>query len=111
MTVLVVDDGGYGMLRYDQQVAGDPERGVDLHGPDWVALAAAFGLAALAVPSVGEPLRAALAGGGRPRRPDPAARTRRCCTHRGRRRRAGTRPADRYGGGACRPAPPTGGDG
>ena len=61
MTVLVVDDGGYGMLRYDQQVAGDAERGVDLHGPDWVALALAFGLTAHAVPSVGAPLRDALA--------------------------------------------------
>ena len=67
VTVLIVDDGGYGMLRYDQQVAGDPERGVDLHGPDWVALAAAFGLPAFAVASVGAPLREALAAAaGRP---------------------------------------------
>ena len=44
VTVLVVDDGGYGMLRYDQQAAGDPERGVDLLGPDWVALAQSFGM-------------------------------------------------------------------
>jgi acetolactate synthase-1/2/3 large subunit len=42
--VLVVDDGGYGMLRYDQQRAGWPQTGVDLMGPDWVALAAAYGL-------------------------------------------------------------------
>ncbi len=61
VTVLVIDDGGYGMLRYDQLVAGDPERGVDLQGPDWVALAHAFGLAASEVESVGEPLREALA--------------------------------------------------
>ena len=45
VTVLVVDDGGYGMLRFDQQVAGDAERGVDLVGPDWVALAGAYGIA------------------------------------------------------------------
>jgi acetolactate synthase-1/2/3 large subunit len=34
VTVLVVDDGGYGMLRYDQARVGDPEVGVDLVGPD-----------------------------------------------------------------------------
>ena len=61
VTVLVVDDGGYGMLRHDQQVAGDPERGVDLDGPDWIALADAFGIAAHALDSVGAPLAAALA--------------------------------------------------
>ncbi|MET0741186.1 MAG: thiamine pyrophosphate-binding protein [Candidatus Nanopelagicales bacterium] len=42
--VLVVDDGGYGMLRYDQERAGWPQHGVDLVGPDWVALATAYGL-------------------------------------------------------------------
>jgi acetolactate synthase-1/2/3 large subunit len=44
LTVLLVDDGGYGILRYDQQRAGDAERGVDLAGPDWPALASAFGI-------------------------------------------------------------------
>lgn len=44
VTVLVVDDGGYGMLRFDQDRAGDPHRGVDLLGPDWAALGRAFGL-------------------------------------------------------------------
>ena len=44
VTVLIVDDGGYGMLRYDQQVFGHPERGVDLLTPDWTALGAAFGI-------------------------------------------------------------------
>jgi thiamine pyrophosphate-dependent acetolactate synthase large subunit-like protein len=39
----VVDDGGYGMLRYDQQVDGHEERGVDLVAPDWAVLAAAYG--------------------------------------------------------------------
>jgi thiamine pyrophosphate-dependent acetolactate synthase large subunit-like protein len=61
VTVLVVDDGGYGMLRYDQSRVGDPEVGVDLVGPDFCALAAAFGLAATAVPSVGDGLAVALA--------------------------------------------------
>jgi thiamine pyrophosphate-dependent acetolactate synthase large subunit-like protein len=50
--VLVVDDQGYGMLRYDQTHAGHAERGVDLLGPDWTALAAAFGVAAREVRSV-----------------------------------------------------------
>ncbi|HEX5493356.1 MAG TPA: thiamine pyrophosphate-binding protein [Mycobacteriales bacterium] len=44
VTVLVVDDGGYGMLRFDQDRAGDPHRGVDLTGPDWSALGSAFGI-------------------------------------------------------------------
>ena len=44
-TLLIVDDGGYGMLRYDQQVAAHPERGVDLFSPNWELLAASFGLA------------------------------------------------------------------
>ncbi len=44
VTVLVVDDGGYGMLRYDQDRAGDPHRGVDLATPDLAALGRAFGL-------------------------------------------------------------------
>ena len=39
VTVLVVDDGGYGMLRYDQDRAGDAHRGVDLFRPDFAALA------------------------------------------------------------------------
>lgn len=44
VTLLVIDDGGYGMLRFDQQVFGHPERGVNLGNPDWVALAASFGI-------------------------------------------------------------------
>ena len=43
-TLLIVDDGGYGMLRFDQIVMGHPERGVDLVSPDWAVLAQAFGL-------------------------------------------------------------------
>jgi acetolactate synthase-1/2/3 large subunit len=61
VTVLVVDDGGYGMLRYDQRAAGRAERGVDLAGPDWLALAAAYGIHAEEAAGAGEPLRAALA--------------------------------------------------
>lgn len=44
VTLLVVDDGGYGMLRFDQQVFGHPERGVDLLTPEWHSLGAAFGI-------------------------------------------------------------------
>ena len=44
MTVVIVDDGGYGMLRYDQAIAGHPRIGTDLESPDFVALAASFGL-------------------------------------------------------------------
>jgi acetolactate synthase-1/2/3 large subunit len=44
VTVLLVDDGGYGMLRYDQDHSGDPHRGVDLVRPDFGALGRAFGI-------------------------------------------------------------------
>jgi thiamine pyrophosphate-dependent acetolactate synthase large subunit-like protein len=70
VTVLLVDDGGYGMLRFDQQTAGEPERGVDLVGPDWLALAGAYGIAAEVAPDTGPGLRAALeraAAAGEPR--------------------------------------------
>ena len=44
LTAVIVDDGGYGMLRYDQDVTGTPRFGVDLRTPDFAALAAAFGI-------------------------------------------------------------------
>ncbi|MBC3192930.1 thiamine pyrophosphate-binding protein [Pseudonocardia sp. C8] len=68
VTVLVVDDGGYGMLRYDQDRAGAPHAGVDLHTPDLVALAGAYGLDAVdtGIDGLGAALRDA-AGSGRPR--------------------------------------------
>ncbi len=44
ITLLINDDGGYGMLRFDQQTFGHPERGVDLLTPDWLALASSFGI-------------------------------------------------------------------
>ncbi len=59
VTTLIVDDGGYGMLRYDQQVFGHPERGVDLVVPEWHALGQAFGITVETVPGV-EALGAAL---------------------------------------------------
>lgn len=42
MTIVLVDDGGYGMLRFDQVHAGDTPFGVELVTPDFAALAAAF---------------------------------------------------------------------
>lgn len=44
ITLVVVDDGGYGMLRFDQKVFGHAERGVDLVTPDWQLLAQSFGI-------------------------------------------------------------------
>ena len=46
LTAVVVDDGGYGMLRFDQDLKGDPHDGVDLHTPDFVAMARSFGVRA-----------------------------------------------------------------
>jgi thiamine pyrophosphate-dependent acetolactate synthase large subunit-like protein len=46
LTVIVVDDGGYGMLRFDQLRAGGEPFGVDLATPDFVALTKSFGLPA-----------------------------------------------------------------
>jgi thiamine pyrophosphate-dependent acetolactate synthase large subunit-like protein len=61
LTAVVVDDGGYGMLRYDQDVAGDARYGVDLHTPDFAALATAFGVRAEAVDGLDDAFGAALA--------------------------------------------------
>jgi len=44
LTAVIVDDGGYGMLRYDQVKAGTETFGVDLHTPDFEAMAASFGV-------------------------------------------------------------------
>jgi len=60
VTIVLVDDGGYGMLRFDQRHRGEPTFGVDLRGPDFVALAAAFGIAGTAVEGFGETFAAAL---------------------------------------------------
>jgi len=44
LTILLHDDDGYGMLRFDQQVMKHPERGVNLFNPDWQVLAQSFGI-------------------------------------------------------------------
>ena len=46
VTVVLVDDGGYGMLRYDFTQSGETPVGTELEPPDFVALAAAFRVAA-----------------------------------------------------------------
>jgi len=51
MTVIVFDDGGYGVLRNMQQAEGTGRIAVDLHTPEFVALAEACGLASVRVSS------------------------------------------------------------
>jgi acetolactate synthase-1/2/3 large subunit len=54
LVTVIADDGGYGMLRWDQDARGDARSGVDLHTPDFVALARSFGLHAEGVDGLGE---------------------------------------------------------
>jgi thiamine pyrophosphate-dependent acetolactate synthase large subunit-like protein len=61
VTVVIADDGGYGMLRFDQRHAGDEPFGVDLQTPDFVALAQAFGVRAVRVDCFGDAFAAQLA--------------------------------------------------
>jgi thiamine pyrophosphate-dependent acetolactate synthase large subunit-like protein len=60
LTIVVVDDGGYGMLRYDQVQAGKPAFGVDLHRPDFAGLGEAFGIPSVHVPDFGADFAAAV---------------------------------------------------
>ena len=60
LTAVVVDDGGYGMLRFDQDRRGDPHEGVDLDTPDFEALAASFGVRAETVDGLGRDFGRAL---------------------------------------------------
>jgi acetolactate synthase-1/2/3 large subunit len=61
LTAVVVDDGGYGMLRFDQERAGQPAFGVDLATPDFEALARSFGVHAQTVEGLGDDFSASLA--------------------------------------------------
>lgn len=61
VTVVLVDDGGYGMLRYDFVKDGEEPVGTELEPPDFVALAAAFRIPAREVTV--EELTAAVADG------------------------------------------------
>jgi acetolactate synthase I/II/III large subunit len=60
LTIVVVDDGGYGMLRYDQVHAGRATFGVDLARPNFAALGEAFGIPSVHVPDFGKDFAAAL---------------------------------------------------
>src|SRR5215213_3152370 len=62
LTAVMVDDGGYGMLRFDQDLHEHPREGVDLTNPDFVALASAFGIRADRVDGLGEHFGMALKG-------------------------------------------------
>jgi thiamine pyrophosphate-dependent acetolactate synthase large subunit-like protein len=59
LTIVVVDDGGYGMLRYGKAV-GANRFGTELRSPDFAAIARGFGLAADTVEGVGAEFAAAL---------------------------------------------------
>ena len=61
LTAVIVDDGGYGMLRYDQVLAGSETFGVDLHTPDFEALARSFGVEAETVDGLDDAFGEALA--------------------------------------------------
>lgn len=67
LVVVCVDNGGYGEIRENQRDLGISPVSVDLHQPDWVALARSFGgegSTACDAASLGRELRAALADGG-----------------------------------------------
>jgi len=70
VTVVIVDDGGYGMLRFDQENAGREPFGVDLARPDFVQLATSFGIDATKVDGFGEPFEQALRSGVQSSRPN-----------------------------------------
>jgi thiamine pyrophosphate-dependent acetolactate synthase large subunit-like protein len=61
LTTVIVDDGGYGMLRFDQRTSGDPIFGVDLKSPDFAALAGSFGIETETVEGLGDEFSQALA--------------------------------------------------
>jgi acetolactate synthase-1/2/3 large subunit len=61
LTTVIVDDGGYGMLRFDQDKAGEERFGVDLRTPDFEALARAFDLRAETVDDLDDAFGEALA--------------------------------------------------
>jgi thiamine pyrophosphate-dependent acetolactate synthase large subunit-like protein len=70
LTIVLVDDGGYGMLRFDQLLAGEEPFGVDLLTPDFSMLASSFGLPSTRVAGFGSEFEQALrdaVGSGEPR--------------------------------------------
>ena len=61
LTTVIVDDGGYGMLRFDQDLAGTERFGVDLRTPDFEAMAKSFGIETQTVEGLDEAFGEALA--------------------------------------------------
>ena len=59
LTIVVVDDGGYGMLRYGRE--DEPDNGCDLSPVDFVAVAQGFGIGAERVDGLGDDYGQALA--------------------------------------------------
>jgi thiamine pyrophosphate-dependent acetolactate synthase large subunit-like protein len=53
LTIVLVEDGGYGMLRFDQVLSGEEPFGVDLVQPDFRAFAASFGVPATTIDGFG----------------------------------------------------------
>lgn len=66
VTVVLVDDGGYGMLRYDFVKDGEAPVGTELEPPDFVAMARAFRVDAreVTVEQLADAVRAGIASGG-----------------------------------------------
>ena len=60
LTIVLVEDGGYGMLRFDQVQSGEEPFGVDLVQPDFAALAASFGVPATTIDGFGPEFERAL---------------------------------------------------
>jgi thiamine pyrophosphate-dependent acetolactate synthase large subunit-like protein len=70
VTIVVVDDHAYGMLKYAQDTRGLPNLGVDLHTPDFVKLAESFHIEAVRVSDFGPEFVAALRAGTESGRPN-----------------------------------------
>jgi thiamine pyrophosphate-dependent acetolactate synthase large subunit-like protein len=59
LTTVVVDDGGYGMLRYGKDAGGN-RFGTELESPDFAAIAAGFGMETRSTTGVGSEFERAL---------------------------------------------------
>jgi acetolactate synthase-1/2/3 large subunit len=67
LTVLILEDHGYGMIRWKQQADGFPDFGMSFGNPDFVAYAASYGAKAVRLTSAGDlapALQRAFAAGG-----------------------------------------------
>jgi acetolactate synthase-1/2/3 large subunit len=62
LTIVIVDDGGYGMLRYGKDVS-ENAFGTELATPDFATIARGFGLDAVTVDGVDDAFADALAAG------------------------------------------------